>query len=106
MISKIVPLLLTFGLASFERRIMSVVSAIGLMIVSMFFVMLAIVFGLMSMFFALADMDSFIAPSLITAGVTILIAILTGMESRRVMIGRRYRDSDRRYPTSRGGGGI
>lgn len=85
MIGKLLPVLLTVGMATFEHRIKYVVSGIGLMVASGFFVLLAILFGLMSMFFALADMDHLIAPSLITGGVIILIAILTAIQGKRVM---------------------
>ncbi len=85
MIGKLLPLLLTAGIATLEYRIKNVVSGIGLMLISGFFVLLATVFGLMSMFFALADMDSFIAPSLITGGVIVLIAILAAIQGKRVM---------------------
>jgi hypothetical protein len=85
MMSKLLPVLLAFGMSRMEYRMKNVVSGIGLMLVSGFFVLLAVVFGLMSMFFALADMDHLIAPSLITGGVIILIAILVAIEGKRVM---------------------
>lgn len=85
MIAKLLPVLLAFGMSHMEVRVKHIVSGIGLMLASGFFVLLAVVFGLMSMFFALADMDHLIAPSLITGGVIILVAILVALQAKRVM---------------------
>ncbi len=85
MIAKLLPLLFTLGVGVFEYRIKKAAAGVGLMIASGFFFLLALVFGLMSMFFALADLNQFIAPSLITGGVIILVAILIAIQGKRIM---------------------
>lgn len=85
MLAKLVPVLLAFGISRMEYRARNIISSIGLMLASGFFVLLSVVFGLMGMFFALADIDRLIAPSLITGGVIMLIAMLAAIESKRVM---------------------
>lgn len=85
MIQKLLPLLIAVGMSSFEFRMKRVLSGIGLFIASALFAMLAVVCVLASMFFALADMDHLITPSLITGGIIILIAILTFIEGKRIM---------------------
>lgn len=58
---------------------------IGFLIMSGLLGFLGIIGGIFSVFFALADVSRFVYPSLIAGGVSLLIALLLGIEGKRLL---------------------
>ncbi len=60
---------------------------IGLCIISGLLGLLGIVGGIFSIFFALAHVEGFTYPALIAGGISFLVAILLGIEGKRLLRG-------------------
>lgn len=58
---------------------------VGLLLISGLLGFLGIVGGVFSIFFALADVSRFVYPSLIAGGISLLIAIVLGIEGKRLL---------------------
>lgn len=84
-IRRVLPILFLLGMKQFKYHLKRRVLGVGLMIMSGYFVSLAVVVGLISMFFALAHISNLVTPSLITSGVIVLIAILIGIQGRLLL---------------------
>lgn len=70
------------------RRARRIGVGIGLCIISGLLGLLGIVGGIFSIFFALAHVEGFIYPSLIAGGISLLIALLIGIEGKRLLTGK------------------
>lgn len=70
------------------ERVRGMGIGIGLSIVSGVLGLLGIIGGIFSIFFALAHVQGFIYPSLIAGGISLLFAILIGIEAKRFLRGR------------------
>ncbi len=72
-----------YQLASIRAR--RLIMGTGLFLISAIVVSVAIIAGLASIFFGLADLDHLVAPSLITAGLALLVAIAISLEAKHVI---------------------
>ncbi|OGY32345.1 MAG: hypothetical protein A3C02_04360 [Candidatus Andersenbacteria bacterium RIFCSPHIGHO2_02_FULL_45_11] len=70
------------------QRARNVGIGIGLCIIGGLLGLLGIVGGIFSIFFALANVQEFIYPSLIAGGISLLIALLIGIEGKRMLKGK------------------
>lgn len=82
-------LLLSVLGAQLQWRLKRIAGGLALLIASLFIAVAAVITALVGLFFALADKDAFVSPSLITALIAFLIAALLGIEGSRLMRKRR-----------------
>jgi len=67
------------------ERMRKVGMGIGLMMMSGVLALLGIIGGICSIFFALADISRFVYPFLIAGGISLLFAVIIGIEGRKLL---------------------
>ncbi|HSX25059.1 MAG TPA: phage holin family protein [Candidatus Andersenbacteria bacterium] len=67
------------------ERLRAIGIAIGLFIISGVLGLVGIIGGIFSIFFALAHVQGFIWPALIAGGISILVAIIIGIEGKKLL---------------------
>ena len=69
------------------ERLRGIGIGIGLFVISGVLVLLGIIGGIFSIFFALAHVQGFIYPSLIAGGISLLVGIILGLEGKKLVKG-------------------
>ncbi len=69
------------------ERLRGIGIGIGLFVLSGALVLLGIIGGIFSIFFALAHVQGFIYPSLIAGGISLLVGIVLGLEGKKLVRG-------------------
>lgn len=70
------------------ERMRSIALGIGLLVMSGVLVLLGVIGGIFTIFFALAHVQNFVYPALMAGGISVLIGMLIGIEGMRVLRGR------------------
>lgn len=70
---------------TYAQRVRNIGAGVGLMMISGALGLLGIIGGIFSIFFALANVSQFVYPALIAGGISLLLAIVIGIEGKKIL---------------------